>query len=274
MKATVFKSLLLGGLVLSSLSVEAHRAWIVPQETLLSGENRWVSFDAAVSNDIFLANHNAGRFSGVQVQAPDGSAAAVQNLHVGKYRTVFDLPLEKSGTYRVFTASSGLQASWEENGKRRMYPGRGETFSQAGFEQNVPKSADKLAVTQFSRRMETFVTLGAPSKNTLQPTNAGLELVAVTHPNELYAGEVATFKFLIDGKPAIGAEVTAIREGTRYRNSQEEIVMQANAQGEVSVKWNGAGRYFLEAEYQDTAAAAPATQRRGTYVVVLEVLPD
>lgn len=271
---TVLKPLLVSALVLGSVAVQAHRAWVVPQETVLSGEGRWVSFDAAVSNDIFLANYNPGRFGDLQVQNPDGSAGAVQNLHTGKYRTVFDLELKQEGTYRVFTASSGLRAMWEENGQRRMYPGRGEQYTPEGFKKAVPAKADKLQVVFASRRIETFVTLGAPSDTALKSTGKGLELVPVTHPNDLFAGEAAQFRFFMDGKPAAGAEITLIREGTRYRNNQEEISLKTDKNGNVSINWNGAGRYFLEAEYKDNKAEKPATERSGTYIAVLEVLPD
>lgn len=270
----VLKPLLLAALVTGAVTVQAHRAWFVPQETVLSGEGRWVSFDAAVSNDIFLANYNPGRFSDLQVQNPDGSAGAVQNMHTGKYRTVFDLELKQEGTYRIYTAASGLRAMWEENGERRMYPGRGEQYSAEGFKKAVPAKAEKLQVVFGSRRMETFVTLGAPSDTALKPTGKGLELVPVTHPNDLFAGEAAQFRFLMDGKPAVGADITLIREGTRYRNNQEEISLKTDKNGNVSIHWNGAGRYFLEAEYKDKKAAEPATERSGTYIAVLEVLPD
>ncbi len=271
---TPFKPFLVAALVLGSVSVQAHRAWIVPQETVLSGENRWVSFDAAVSNDIFLANYNPGRFADVQVINPDGSKGQVENLHTGKYRSVFDLALKQEGTYRLFIASSGLRALWEEDGQRRMYPGRGEQYSAEGFAKAVPENAEKLVVSQASRRMETFVTLGAPSRNALAVSGQGLELVAVTHPNDLFAGEEASFRFLIDGEAAEGADVTLIREGTRYRNAQEAITLKTNSKGEITVRWNGAGRYFLEAEYKDNKAQKPATERSGSYVAVLEVLPD
>ncbi|TNC91299.1 MAG: ABC transporter permease [Thalassolituus sp.] len=274
MKKNLFKPLVMGALLVGTLSVEAHRAWVVPQETQLAGEGRWVAFDAAVSNDIFVANHAAGRFDDLVVLKPDGNTGKIDNLHKGKNRTVFDVELDKEGTYKIFVASTGLRAMWEEDGKRRMYPGRGEQYTGEGFAENVPAKADKLSVIQASRRMETFVTLGATTDGTLKPTGEGLEMVPVTHPNDLYAGEKATFRFLIDGKPAKGAELTAIREGTRYRNSQDEITAVADKKGDVSISWNGAGRYFVEVEYQDDKARKPATERRGTYITVLEVLPD
>ena len=274
MKTNVLKPLLLAALIAGTLSAEAHRAWILPQETQLSGEERWVGFEAAVSNDIFVANYHAVRLNDLTVIQPDGDKSEAENLHTGKYRTVFDVKLEDEGTYKVFTASKGMRAMWEEDGKRRMYPGRGEQYTEEGFAENVPEKADKLRVMQSSRRMETFVTLGAPTSDALKPTNKGLELVPVTHPNDLYSGEQATFKFLIDGEPAEGAELTAIREGTRYRNSQDEISAVADKKGEVKLNWKGAGRYFIEVEYKDDKAKKPATERTGSYVTVLEVLPD
>jgi uncharacterized GH25 family protein len=36
----------------------------------------------------------------------------------------------------------------------------------------------------------------------LQPLNEGLEMVPITHPNDLVAGEPARFRMMLDGKPA------------------------------------------------------------------------
>ena len=58
--------------------------------------------------------------------------------------------------------------------------------------------------TLSSRRVETFVTNGAPSE--LKASGRGLELTPVTHPNDLYAGEAITFKLTDNGKPAAKAK--------------------------------------------------------------------
>lgn len=276
MKKTAFlKATLLSSLVLGSLSAQAHRAWITPDVTVLSGDTPAVTFDMAVSNSIFNFDHVPMRSSGLHITDPNGQAVNAENLHTGKYRTVFDLTLETEGTYRVFIANQGLFARWENaEGKRQYYPKRGQTYDKKEFNQVVPKKAKDLSIAQTSRRLETFVTSGAPTDNALEISNKGLELKPITHPNDLYAGETAQFQFFIDGKPAQGVEVSLIREGTRYRNDQEEITLTSNKKGEVSVDWNGAGRYFLEASYQDDQANKPATVRRGNYSLVLEVLPD
>lgn len=256
------------------MASQAHRAWILPAATVLSSDDPWVTFDAAISNDIFHTDFNAMNASTITVLAPDRSTLPLSNMHQGKHRTTFDLQLTLKGTYRIFTASQGLNATWEENGTRKRWPARGTTPTPEAFAAEVPKKADKLVVTQSSRRIETFVTAGTPSNEALAPSNLGLELVPVTHPNDLFAGEPAQFRFLIDGKPAQGVKIEVMPGGMRYRNAQNAIEVVSGKDGTFSVTWPQAGQYYLEAEYEDEAAAKPATKRRGTYAASFEVLPQ
>jgi len=267
----------LAGLALTlllPLTAEAHRSWLLPTSTVIAKPGAWVSFDAAVSNDIFYTDHRplpAGQF---QVATPDGSAATLENISEGKLRTTFDLALNQEGTYRVFSASNGLTARWEENGQRKSWPPRGVTPTPEAFAKEVPKQADKLTITQSSRRVETFVTVGKPNTAVLKPTKVGLELVPITHPNDLVTGETARFSFLIDGKPAEGVKLEIVPDGQRYRDSQDMINAVTDKKGEVSIAWPKAGRYWLEASYEDDKAPKPATKRSGLYVATLEVLPQ
>ncbi|MCK5860587.1 DUF4198 domain-containing protein [Abyssibacter sp.] len=260
--------------LLLPLAAQAHRVWILPDATLLSGDDPWVTFDAAVSNDIFYTDHHPYALDRIEAIGPTGEPVPLQNPSTGKYRSVFDLHLESEGTYRVQSASGGLSARWEEDGEPRGWPRRGGQYSAEGFAENVPNSAENLEVRQFSRRVETFVTAGAPTREVLKPSGKGLELVPTTHPNDLYAGETAAFQLLIDGLPAAGAEVEVIPAGMRYRNTQDEITLKSDDQGQIRITWPAAGRYWVGAEYSDDQAKAPATIRAGSYVAVFEVLPQ
>lgn len=256
------------------LSAQAHRGWILPSMTVLAGESPWVTFDAAISNDTFVADHNPMRLDALKIVAPDGSEAAPQNVATLKQRSVFDLNLTQKGTWKLYTASHGLNAQWEENGQRKMWPPRGVAPTPEGFEKEVPKKADKLQVSQASRRFETFVTSGQTTDSVFKPGNVGLELVPVTHPNDLFAGESATFRFLIDGKPAAGAKIEVTPGERRYRNAEDAVEYTTDKDGKVVINWPQAGQYFLEAEYEDDKASKPATKRTGRYAAVLEVLPQ
>lgn len=273
---TFFKAALCTALVLClPLTAQAHRAWLLPSATVLSSDDAWVSIDAAVSNDIFHADHAPIHTESVIVTAPDGATLQVQNAVTGKFRSVFDVQLPQKGTYKIALASSGLMARWEtETGERKMWPGRGEKANPADFDKMVPKKAKNLEVAQFSRRMETFVTSGSPTESVLKATKQGLELIPVTHPNDLFSGESATFQFLMDGKPAAGVKVAVILGGMRYRNEQAAIELESDKKGHISVTWPQAGMYWLSASYRDDKAKKPATIRSGSYAATFEVLPE
>jgi uncharacterized GH25 family protein len=253
----------------------AHRGWIMPAATVLSADKPWVTFDAAVSNDIFHADHAPFRLEGISVMSPDGTQIALQNISVGKYRSTFDLELAGQGTYKVYNASNSLRARWvDEQGQRQSWPDRREIADIKDFAKNVPQNAKDLNVSQSSRRIETFVTAGTPSTQVFKSTNEGLELVPITHPNDLYAGETAQFSLLIDGKPAVGAEVLVLAGGMRYRNAQDEITAVTDKDGTFSITWPAAGMFWLNSSYKDGKAKAPATERQGSYTATFEVLPQ
>ncbi|QNH16199.1 hypothetical protein HEP74_01324 [Xanthomonas sp. SS] len=251
-------------------SALAHKAWLQPSQTVLAGEKPWITVDAAVSNDLFYFNHVPLRLDNLVITAPDGSVVQPQNPATGKYRSVFDVELAQTGTYRLALVNDGLFANWNENGQRKRWRG-----NAASFASEVPKGAKDLQVSQSLGRVETFVTNGAPNQTALKPSGRGLELVPVTHPNDLFAGEKATFKLHIDGKPAPGLDVEIVRGGTRYRNAQDELKLTTDAQGSFSVTWPEAGMYWLETTSEDTKTSMPqAKQRRLSYVATLEVLPQ
>ena len=105
-----------------------------------------------------------------------------------------------------------VMARWEEEGKPKRWRG-----TPADMAANIPAGAAKLEVEQTQRRVETFVTVGTPSD--VKAVGKGLELVPIRHPNDLYAGEAAKFRFLLDGKPAKDLAVEIIAGGTRYRDA-------------------------------------------------------
>lgn len=254
-------------LTLCTPVVQAHSAFLLPSSTVLS-KPQWVTIDGGVGTDMFFFNHAPLRLDGLVVTAPDGSAVAPENLLVGKLRSVFDLNLTQSGTYRVANATSGVSARYKDKATGQNKGFRG---TAAAFEKDVPADAEDLQVNESVTRLETFVTVGKPSA--FKPTGVGLELVAVTHPNDLYSGEEATFAFHLDGQPAAGLEVEIVPGGIRYRDKIGEIALKTDAQGRVTLTWPQPGLYRLEVNAKDhKTTVKQAKERRLGYAVVLEVL--
>ena len=251
-------------------SAQAHKAWLLPSDTVLSGEDPWVTVDAAVSNDLFYFNHVPLRLDALVITGPDGTTLKPENSATGKFRSTFDVHLVEPGTYRIAVVNAGIFASWDADGKPKRWRGSVEAFAT-----EVPSDAVNLKVSQSAGRVETFVTAGRPNDVALKPTGAGFELMPVTHPNDLFAGEEATFVLLLDGKPATARNVEIVPDGIRYRDKQNEFVATTGNDGRFSVTWPAAGRYWLETRLEDDKTTLPkASRRRVSYAATLEVLPQ
>lgn len=247
------------------MSAQAHRAWLAPTSTVLSGTDAWVGFDAGMSNGVFIPDHAAMNLAGLTITAPDGSTAAPVNAMTGKYRSTFDLHLTQAGTYRIANVSGGVMVSYKQGGEARRWRG-----AEADMAASIPADATEVVATRSKSRTETFVTLGEPSAINL--TNEGIELVPVTHPNDLAAGEAATFKLVRDGQPAADLDVTIARGGTRYRDNPEEMTVRTGADGSFTVTWPEPGMYWMNASIR-TPASGDQLAYSAAYNGVVEVLP-
>lgn len=248
------------------MSAQAHRAWLAPTSTVLSGADAWVGFDAGMSNGVFIPDHAAMNLAGLVITAPDGSNAQPENMVRARYRSSFDLHLTQPGTWKVANVSSGLNVTYVENGEQKRWRGPASDFPAA-----IPAGAADVVATRNSNRIETFVTLGAPTDTVFTNPADGLALIPVTHPNDLAAGEAATFKLSIDGLPAAGVEVTIARGGSRYRDNPEEMTVTTGADGAFSVTWPEPGMYWLNATVR-TPASVDTIAASAQYVAVMEVL--
>lgn len=252
------------------ITASAHKMWLLPSQTVLSGSETLITVDGAISNDLFYFNHVPLPIDKLIILAPDGSKVAAENQARLRYRSVFDVPLTQNGTYRITAPLGGLFATWKANGEPQRWRG-----TPADFDAKVPAGAEDLQVFESNSRVETFVSNGKPTEDVLKPTGKGIELVPITHPNDLYAGETGRFRFLVDGQPQAGLKVEIIRGGTRYRDSQQEIHATTDANGEFAVQWPEPGMYWLETSTTDNKTTFPkATQRSLGYTVTLEVLAN
>jgi uncharacterized GH25 family protein len=116
----------------------AHRQWLLPSTTTLAGTSEYVTVDAAVSNDLFYADHMAIDPAQVKVWAPDGSEGKIENAAKGQYRSTFDVKIDKPGTWMIGMERSGVMGTfkvgaetWRVGGGRGR-PGGGQGGPGAG----------------------------------------------------------------------------------------------------------------------------------------------
>jgi uncharacterized GH25 family protein len=247
----------------------AHRQWMLPSATNVSGDDVWVTVDAAVSNDLFYFEHQPLRLDNVRAWAPDGSEVKLENTSTGRYRSTFDVHLTQKGTYKIASVGEGINGSYMLNGEQKRLP-RGTRVAQLAAA--IPAGATDVKLTENATRNEIFVTSGEPTDALFKPSGKGLEMVPVTHPTDLVTGEEARFRFLIDGQPAAGIEVAIVPGGVRYRDQLNDKTLKTDAEGELAFTWPEPGFYWLNATAHDAKVSVPqASQRNLSYVTTLEV---
>ena len=179
----------------------AARAWLLPSQTIVARAGGWVTFDAANSDDLFSFNQGAMPIDAAECPAPMASRSRHRTVAKGKTRSSFDLELRAAGTYRVAVAGDTVMARWEEDGKPKRWRGTaggngGENSRQRG---EAGSRTDAAARRNVRHRRHADRTEGTRA--------SGSSSCPIQHPNDLYAGEAAKFRFLLDGKPAQDLEV-------------------------------------------------------------------
>lgn len=255
--------------ILIAGQASAHRAWLLPSTFTLSGDDQRVTVDGAISNNLFYPNHHALSLDSIEVTAPDGSAVGIENGASGEYRSVFDVPLTQEGTYRIGSGGAGYFASWQEDGERRRWRGSAEELEAEGL-----AAKEGVTITRSVRRVETFVTLGAPTQAIFEPRADGLDLQPGTHPNDVFAGEDVSFNFTLDGEPVEGVEVEIVLGHDRYRDDAGTTKLTTGEDGSISFTPDQPGPYWLSAEVEGKAMLdGREIGSRTSYVMTFEALP-
>lgn len=283
------KLLALAAMALVSLSAQAHRGWLLPSAGAIEGDKPWVTVDAAVSEALFDFEHQPLKLDGLTITGPDGAAVNPQNITSSRFRNSFDIELKQQGSYRVSRVSEDAMASYKLGNEVKRVRG-----TPATIDQQIPAGATEVSKSLSVSRIETFVTAGKPTAGVQQPVGKGLELQALSHPNELFAGDNSSFRLLMDGKPVAGIPVSVVRGGVRHSGLLDEQVYTTDAKGEIKVSWKQGGMYWVNASWPKREAApqggqppvagkpgqpAPAGQPpamppfRASYTATLEVLP-
>jgi uncharacterized GH25 family protein len=280
----------------------AHRMWLLPSTTVLADVGQWVTIDAAVSNDLFYADHVPMQIQQIKVWAPDGSAGQIENAATGKYRSTFDVKIDKPGTWKIGTEASSIQGTFKLNGEEWRVGGRRGGGSggpggmapgarpagaatpaangaaptppvrqSVGSVDEIPAGATDIKLTEVLARNYVFISAGEPTTSVFGSAK-GLDMQPVTHPTALVSDEAGQFRFLVDGKPAAGVKVTVVPGSKKFRAAEQAQELTTGADGLLRVTWPVAGVYWISANLTDARPSnLRATERRMTYTTTVEV---
>jgi len=266
------KACAVAGAITMAGVAQAHPIWVLPSEfTVSSDEGEWLTFDATASHTVFGFDKGIS-LDAFAVYSPDGDKNRLGSYFKGHRRSVFDLYLDQTGTYRIHGQRPEFFFTSYKSGKRdkpkRMMANKMEAAKR------LPEDAREVETLLIDVSTQTFVTNNAPTDSVMQPTGKGLELSFVTHPNDIFVGEETVFELLLDGKPVAGVEVEITPGGTRYRDNRNAIELTTAEDGRVAFTPEQAGPWLFYASLETAIENPMADKKYSGRYLTFEVIPE
>ncbi|CAH1566991.1 MULTISPECIES: DUF4198 domain-containing protein [Vibrio] len=247
MKAVALASVMAMGLA-AATTAQAHPRWVLPSHFTVSKEGGdWLTFDVTASHGTFVFDKPAGSEQAFVIM-PDGRSERPNFVVRGKRRSMFDFYFEEEGTHKVAINNQPSYYTQYKAGRRDTV--KWAKASKADRASVIPEKARDV-VTQLSyTRAESYVTVGMPTEKALEIEGKLLEMKPITHPSDIIEGEEVIFQFFFNGEPQQGVTAEITREGTLYRNHQEQIDVVSDKDGKITFTPDVAGRYLMKANYK------------------------
>jgi hypothetical protein len=256
---------------------QAHTPYLKP--VTFGPERDYVTVEASMTEgDYFTADMPIRAPGDYLVVGPDGAVARPAPAASLKDMVVIEAPLPQPGTYRITTGERlGRAGKWAKvDGVWRPVRPAGAPAAASATEgpiseNNVPAGAE-IMTTQGFLKADTYVSRGAPSAGALKPDGKGFELVPLTHPNEVFAGDAFKFRLQNDGKPLAGVGFHVARGGDTYAETRFSFDGKTGPDGRAQVTLAQPGAYVLEVNYPARAEGAPQPIPRSVaYSLTFEV---
>ncbi|MCV6636151.1 DUF4198 domain-containing protein [Candidatus Albibeggiatoa sp. nov. NOAA] len=252
--------------------VQAHPLWVLPNEFSVSSEGAaWITVDVTASNVLFNYDHSFN-LDNVLIHSPDGNKKPIDYYFKGHLRSVFDLQLTQNGTYKIEMKRPPLFfTTYKTEGNSR--PQRLLADKEKAKAQ-LPADAQEVKTLLIHMESSTYVTNNGLSEQVLQPTGKGLELQAITHPNDIVRGEPVEFQLLVNGQPTADIDVELTPSGTQYRNERGALKFKTDAEGKFSFTPEQAGAWLMLAGVNQPSDTPLADMKRLMLYMTLEVVLD
>lgn len=262
-KAVALASVMAMGLA-ATTTAQAHPRWVLPSHFTVSKEGGdWLTFDVTASHGTFVFDKPAGSDQAFVVM-PDGRSERPNFVVRGKRRSMFDFFFTEEGTHKVAINNQASYYTQYKAGRRDTV--KWARANKAERDDVLPEQARDV-VTQLSyTRAESYITVGMPTDKALEIEGKMLEMKPITHPSDIIEGEPVTFQFFFNGEPQEGVTAEITREGTMYRNHQEQIDVVSDKDGKVIFTPEVAGRYLMKANYKGELKDNPLADKASANV--------
>jgi uncharacterized GH25 family protein len=262
-RAVCMTTVVAGGLAVTA-TANAHPRWLLPSHFTVSKEGGdWLTFDVTASHGTFVFDKPAGS-EFAQVIMPDGRKERPNFVIRGKRRSIFDFYFAEEGTHKI--AINNVPSYYTQYKAGRRDTIKRVAANKAVRSMLIPEKSRDVSTQLSYTRAESYVTVGKPTDKALQIEGKYLEMLPLTHPSDIVEGDEVSFQFFFNGEPQQGVAADITREGTLYRNHQEQIERVSDAEGKISFTPTVAGRYLMKANYKGELSNHPLADKASVNV--------
>ncbi len=248
----------------TATTANAHPRWVLPSHFTVSKEGGdWLTFDVTASHGTFVFDKPAGSDRAFVVM-PDGRSERPNFVVKGKRRSMFDFFFVEEGTHKVAINNEPYYWTAYKAGRRdtvkRLRANKAERDSL------LPEQSRDVVTYLGYTRAESYITVGKPTDTAFKMDGKLLELKPITHPSDIIEGEAVEFQFFYNGQPQQGVTAEITRDGTMYRNHQEQMDLVSDKDGKISFVPSVAGRYLMKANYKGELKDHPMADKASVNV--------
>jgi len=242
------KKLLLACALLATTSAPAaaYTAYLLPDEFL--PDDRTVALQASFTTTFFTPTYAIG--GNFAVINPDGTDGFYTQVDPAGQATSLRSQLLDEGTYRFTSGEQvGPVTPMIEDGAG------GWRQQQAG---ETPPEGAQTTTLQTVTVADTYVTLGAPTRQAVDRSIGRLALRAVTHPNQVVVAQGFQVNATFDGAAFANAALVVYKAGEPEQDLDRFVTTDAN--GNATITFDSPGQYIVVARHRAAPAAGAQAQ--------------
>ncbi|MDC7684460.1 DUF4198 domain-containing protein [Asticcacaulis sp. BYS171W] len=224
----------------------AHTPYLVPFN--FAPTEGVVTVHNGLTNNTFFVPEFPIKGDDYEVTDADGKVTAGKGVSFTEVG-LFEAKLSAEGTYRISTGNRDVRTLnlARIDGKWRpvKMPVNG-VVPEPFVDQSKLSPTSRIVPVKTMVRAETYISYKKPSTMAPPPDGKGLEIVPLTHPNQLFAGGIFQFRLAFDGKPLADTEWQAFRANDAYAARTFNMSGKTASDGTAQINFAEPGVYVIE----------------------------
>jgi hypothetical protein len=189
---------------------------------------------------------------------PDGESVAPDRIERFANATILEQKITDPGTTRITTG----ERLGRKGGEYVLLGGRYFLVNSDDAEPIHVPAGTPVLTSQTATVSDAYVTIGAPTWESVQRPIGRLVIAPTQHPSTLRQGGTFSVSLLFDGAPLAGQTLVLTRSGQKDRPGDEGVSYRSDSEGQVEIPLENLGTHLLMTRMQAPSPAGAETDIR------------